>query len=205
MNTKEKILDEALTLFSEKGYANVFVGDIADRVGIKAPSLYKHYKNKRAIFDAIIDVMNVRFAEQAKALQINGTDAAADAGIYKTLSEEQLLKLGRELFLYYLHDDYNRKFRKMLTLEQFHDPELARVYSRIYVDDPLSYQGMLFGFMVMAGVLKTDNVQIMTLHFYAPIYYLLTICDREPDRELEALKMLDDHIKQFDRIYGRNN
>ena len=205
MNTKEKILDEALTLFSEKGYANVFVGDIADRVGIKAPSLYKHYKNKRAIFDAIIDVMNVRFAEQAKALQINGTDAAADAGIYKTLSEEQLLKLGRELFLYYLHDDYNRKFRKMLTLEQFHDPELARVYSRIYVDDPLSYQGMLFGFMVTAGVLKTDNVQIMTLHFYAPIYYLLTICDREPDREPEALKMLDDHIKQFDRIYGRKN
>ena len=205
MNTKEKILDEALTLFSEKGYANVFVGDIADRVGIKAPSLYKHYKNKRAIFDAIIDVMNVRFAEQAKALQINGTDAAADAGIYKTLSEEQLLKLGRELYLYYLHDDYNRKFRKMLTLEQFHDPELARVYSRIYVDDPLSYQGMLFGFMVTAGVLKTDNVQIMTLHFYAPIYYLLTICDREPDRELEALKMLDEHIKQFDRIYGRNN
>lgn len=205
MNTKEKILDEALTLFSEKGYANVFVGDIADRVGIKAPSLYKHYKNKRAIFDAIIDVMNVRFAEQAKALQINGTDAAADAGIYKTLSEEQLLKLGRELFLYYLHDDYNRKFRKMLTLEQFHDPELARVYSRIYVDDPLSYQGMLFGFMVTAGVLKTDNVQIMTLHFFAPIYYLLTICDREPDREPEALKMLDEHIKQFDRIYGRKN
>ena len=61
MDTKQRILDEALTLFSEKGYANVFVGDIADRVGIKAPSLYKHYKNKRAIFDAIIDLMNTRF------------------------------------------------------------------------------------------------------------------------------------------------
>ena len=203
MNTKEKILDEALTLFSEKGYANVFVGDIADRVGIKAPSLYKHYKNKRAIFDAIIDVMNVRFAEQAKALQINGTDAAADAGIYKTLSEEQLLKLGRELFLYYLHDDYNRKFRKMLTLEQFHDAELAKVYSRIYVDDPLSYQGMLLGFVASAGMLHTDNVEIMTLHFYSPIYYLLTICDRDPSREPWALTTLDAHIKQFNRLYGR--
>lgn len=205
MDTKHRILDEALTLFSEKGYANVFVGEIADRVGIKAPSLYKHYKNKRAIFDAIIDEMNRRFEEQAKVLQINGKDASADAGIYKTLSEDKLLKLGREFFLYYLHDDYNRKFRKMLTLEQFHDAELAKVYSKLYVDDPLSYQGMLFGFMVTAGVLKTDNVQIMTLHFYAPIYYLLTICDREPEREPEALKMLDDHIKQFDRIYGRNN
>jgi AcrR family transcriptional regulator len=205
MNTKEKILDEALTLFSEKGYANVFVGDIADRVGIKAPSLYKHFKNKQAIFDAIIDQMNRRFEEQAKAMNISGNDASIDASIYKSLSEDQLLKLGREFFLYYLHDDYNRKFRKMLTLEQFHDVDLAKVYSKLYVDDPLSYQGMLFGFMVTAGILKTDNVQIMTLHFYAPIYYLLTICDREPEREPEALKLLDEHIKQFDRIYGREN
>ena len=205
MNTKERILDEALTLFSEKGYANVFVGDIADRVGIKAPSLYKHYKSKRAIFDAIIDEMNRRFEEQAKSLQITGTDASADAGIYKEISEDRLLKTGRDLFLYFLHDDYTRKFRKMLTLEQFHDAELARIYSKLYVDDPLSYQGMLFGFMVTSGVLKTDNVQIMTLHFYAPIYYLLTICDREPGREPEALKLLDDHIRQFDRLYGRKD
>ena len=205
MTTKEKILDEALTLFSEKGYANVFVGDIADRVGIKAPSLYKHYKNKKAIFDAIIDEMNRRFEEQAKAMQINGTDAVADAGIYKNLSEDQLIKLGREFFLYYLHDDYNRKFRKMLTLEQFHDTDLAKMYSKLYVDDPLSYQGMLFGFMVMAGILKTDNVQVMTLHFYSPIYFMLTICDREPEREPEMLKLLDEHIKQFDRLYGREN
>ncbi len=52
MDTKQRILDEALTLFSERGYANVFVNDIAEKVGIKAPSLYKHYKNKQAIFDA---------------------------------------------------------------------------------------------------------------------------------------------------------
>ena len=205
MNTKERILDEALTLFSEKGYANVFVGDIAERVGIKAPSLYKHYKNKRAIFDAIIDEMNRRFEEQAKSLQITGTDASADADVYKDISEDRLLKTGRDLFLYFLHDDYTRKFRKMLTLEQFHNAELAKIYSKLYVDDPLSYQGMLFGFMVTSGVLKTDNVQIMTLHFYAPIYYLLTICDREPDRETEALKLLDDHIRQFDRLYGRRD
>ena len=149
--------------------------------------------------------MNQRFTEQAKAMQISGNDASVDASIYKNLSEDQLLKLGREFFLYYLHDDYNRKFRKMLTLEQFQDVDLAKFYSKLYVDDPLSYQGMLFGFMVTAGVLKTNNVRIMTLHFYAPIYYLLTICDREPEREPEALKLLDEHIRQFDRIYGREN
>lgn len=203
MDTKHKILDEALTLFSEKGYANVYVGDIADRVGIKAPSLYKHYKNKRAIFEAIIDEMNARFAEQAKALSINGTDAAIDSDIYKHMSEDNLLKLGRELFLYYLHDDYQRRFRKMLTIEQFHDKELAEVYTKLYVDDPLSYQGMLLGMVAAAGLLKTDNVEIMTLHFYAPIYYLLTICDRDPKREKQALKTLDEHIRQFNKLYGR--
>lgn len=203
MDTKQRILDEALTLFSEKGYANVFVGDIAERVGIKAPSLYKHYKNKRAIFDAIIDEMNGRFAEQAKALNISGTDAGADSVIYQHMSEDNLLVLGRQLFLYYLHDDYNKRFRKMLTIEQFNNKELADIYTKLYVDDPLSYQSMLLGMVASAGLLHTDNVEIMTLHFYAPIYYLLTICDRDPSREPKALETLDEHIKQFDRIYGR--
>ncbi|MCR4671012.1 MAG: TetR/AcrR family transcriptional regulator [Saccharofermentans sp.] len=205
MDTKQKILDEALTLFSEKGYANVFVADIADRVGIKAPSLYKHYKNKRAIFDAIIEKMNENFAMQAKSLNINGSDAAADSGIYEKMSEDSLLKLGREMFLYFLHDDYNSRFRKMLTIEQFNNKELADIYTKLYVDDPLSYQGMLLGMITSSGMLHTDNVEIMTLHFYSPIYYLLTICDRDPAREKWALKTLDEHIRQFNKLYGRSN
>ena len=204
MDTRQRILDEALTLFSEKGYANVFVADIAERVGIKAPSLYKHYKNKQAIFDAIIEEMNRRFLEEAGALSINGADAAADTEIYKQISEEQLITLGKNLFLYFLRDDYTRRFRKMLTIEQFHDQKLSAAYMKQYVDDPLSYQGMLLGMMVSAGVLQAENVEIMTLHFYAPIYMLLTICDRDPEREADALKTLEAHIRQFNRLYARD-
>ena len=204
MDTKHRILDEALTLFSEKGYANVYVSDIAERVGIKAPSLYKHYKNKRAIFDAIIDEMNHRFELQAQALSISGTDPTADAEVYKNMDEEHLIKLGNDFFRYYLHDSYTKRFRKMLTLEQFQDQELARVYSKQYFDMPLSYQGMLLGLMVSQGLLVTGNVPIMTLQFYAPIYMLLTVCDREPSREQEAMELLEGHIRQFDQLYGRN-
>ena len=204
MDTKHRILDEALTLFSEKGYANVYVSDIAERVGIKAPSLYKHYRNKRAIFDAIIDEMNHRFEQQAQALSISGTDPTADAEVYKNMDEEHLIKLGNDLFRYYLHDSYTKRFRKMLTLEQFQDQELARVYSQQYFDMPLSYQGMLLGLMVSQGLLVTGNVPIMTLQFYAPIYMLLTVCDREPSREQEAMELLEGHIRQFDQLYGRN-
>ena len=204
MDTKHRILDEALTLFSEKGYANVYVSDIAERVGIKAPSLYKHYRNKRTIFDAIIDEMNQRFEQQAQALSISGTDPTADAEVYKNMDEEHLIKLGNDLFRYYLHDNYTKRFRKMLTLEQFQDQELARVYSQQYFDMPLSYQGMLLGLMVSQGLLVTGNVPIMTLQFYAPIYMLLTVCDREPSREQEAMVLLEGHIRQFDQLYGRN-
>ena len=204
MDTKHKILDEALTLFSEKGFANVFVNDIAERVGIKAPSLYKHYKSKQAIFDAIIDEMNRRFEQQAQALAINGTDPAVDAEAYKNMDEDRLVKLGTDLFRYYLHDSYTRRFRKMLTIEQFQDKELAKVYSQQYFDMPLSYQGMLLGLLVSQGLLAAENVPVMTLHFYAPIYMLLTVCDREPEREQEALKLMEEHIRQFDKLYGRN-
>ena len=60
MTTKEKILHEALSLFAEKGYDAVYVGDIADAVGIKAPSLYKHYKSKQEIFDSCVEVFSKR-------------------------------------------------------------------------------------------------------------------------------------------------
>ena len=204
MDTKQRILDEALTLFSEKGYANVYVNDIAEKVGIKAPSLYKHYKSKQAIFDAIIDEMNHRFEEQAQSLSINGTDPSKDAKVYEHMDEDHLVQLGNNLFLYYLHDSYTKRFRKMLTLEQFKDKELAKVYSRQYFDNPLSYQGMLLGLLVAQGLLVTDDVPIMALHFYSPIYMLLTVCDREPEREKEALELMKKHIRQFDKLYGRN-
>ena len=203
MGTKERILDEALTLFSEKGYANVFVGEIADGVGIKAPSLYKHYKSKQAIFDAIIEEMHRRFLEQARLLHIQGNDPGADAKIYSGLSEEQLIRLGTELFLFQLHDDYTRRIRKMLTIEQFHNQDLADAYMRQYMDDPMGYFRMLLQSATDQGVLRTDSVEVMTLQFYAPFYMLMTVCDRDPGREADAVRMLEDHIRQFNKIYGR--
>ena len=63
MSTKQKILDEALTLFAEKGYDGTGVDLIAERVGIKGPSLYKHYKGKEEILNALIDVAEERYEE----------------------------------------------------------------------------------------------------------------------------------------------
>lgn len=63
MSTKEKILNAALTLFAENGYDGTSVEQIANIVGIKAPSLYKHYKGKEDILNALIDSAEARYEE----------------------------------------------------------------------------------------------------------------------------------------------
>lgn len=203
MNTKKRILDVALTLFSEKGYANVFVADIAKAVGIKAPSLYKHYKSKQDIFNTILDEMKNRYDMQASMLNMNGNSAAADAEIFAGVSEDNLVKMGMGLFMYFLHDDYVRKFRKMLTVEQFNNPKLAELFTKQYADDPLSYQSAMFSVLSGSGVLKKENPNVMALQFYAPIFMLLTLCDREPHRETELTALLEQHIRQLSQLYNR--
>jgi len=205
MDTKRKILDAALTLFSEKGYTNVFVAQIAEVVGIKAPSLYKHYKSKRDIFNAILEEMKVSYDRQAAALELDGSNSDIDAMIFGAASEDGLVQMGTSLFGFFLHDEYTRKFRKMLTLEQFHDPELARLLSRQYIDDSLKYQSAMFAMLCENGALHGDDPYIMALQFHAPIYTLLTICDREPEREAEVMVLLERHIRQFRKMYTKED
>ncbi len=203
MNTKKRILDEALNLFSEKGYGNVYVAQIAEAVGIKAPSLYKHYKSKKDIFNAILSEMKNSYDRQAESLNINGNNASADAEVFSVVSENELVKMGMGLFSFFLHDEYTQKFRKMLTIEQFHNTELAQLFTKQYADIPLSYQGAMFTMLCMNGILKEENADVMALQFYSPIYMLLTMCDRQPEREKELTVLLEQHIRQFSRIYSK--
>ena len=205
MNTKSRILDAALTLFAEKGYHTVSVAQIADAVGIKAPSLYKHYKSKRDIFDGILSEMQARYENQTATLQMSGNNPTIDADVFSSVSEDTLIQMGIGLFTYFLHDDYVCRFRKMLTVEQFHDTELAALYTKQYTDDPLSYQSQIFSMLGACGLFRPANADVMALHFYAPLYLLLTLCDREPERESEALRSLEQHIKQFNLIYKKEN
>lgn len=201
MDTKKKILDVALTLFSEKGYGNVYVSHIAEGVGIKAPSLYKHYKSKRDIFEAILQEMRVRYDEQVAFLNITGSDFVMDSGFFAKVSEDDLLKMGAGLFHFFLHDEYECKFRKMLTIEQFSNKELAELFSNQYFNEPLKYQAGVLQFIMAQGQMKKEDEQIMALQFYAPMFLLLTLCDRQPEREEEALQLLEKHIRQFNRMY----
>ena len=53
-DTKERILMTALRLFARDGYEAVSVSAIAGELGMTKGALYKHYRNKRDIFDSIV-------------------------------------------------------------------------------------------------------------------------------------------------------
>lgn len=54
-STAERILDAAEDLFAEGGYSATSLGDVADRVGIRSPSLYNHFRNKKALYLAVME------------------------------------------------------------------------------------------------------------------------------------------------------
>lgn len=61
-STAERILDAAEDLFAEKGYAATSLGDVADRVGIRSPSLYNHFRNKEALYEAVLERLLLEFS-----------------------------------------------------------------------------------------------------------------------------------------------
>ncbi len=202
-NTKELILDVSLTLFSERGYDGVGIREIAKVVGIGDSALYKHFKSKEDIFNAIIVSVKSSFEEITASLQIDGADAQKDKDFYLDIGNEKIVELCTNMFLYYLHDEKACKFRKMLTMEQYRSKSIAYEYAKQYMDFPLHYQTALFDLMIKSGASVGTNPQVMALQYYAPVYMYIAMCDIYPEREQEAVKALQEHFSQFMQQYGK--
>lgn len=53
--TADRILDAAEALFAARGYAGTSVRDIANAVGLNPASLYNHFANKEALYEAVLE------------------------------------------------------------------------------------------------------------------------------------------------------
>ena len=82
-DTKARILQEALELFSREGYEAVSVSQIAGALDMTKGALYRHYKSKRDIFESILSVMEQRDAQGAAAHQLPESPAAQTPEAYR--------------------------------------------------------------------------------------------------------------------------
>lgn len=193
--TKERILDAALELFANQGYEQVTMEAIASAVGIKAPSLYKHYASKQEIYDSIIQRSEEVFYAFSANLGISEDRVATTQGLLH-LDTQSLLDIGMALFDHLLHDSFTQQFRKMLTMRQYSDTKMAEVYLRFYIKEPLRYQGAVAAAMVEASGGKGD-AELLGLEFYSPIFLLVACCDADASFEPEARRLLVKHMEHF--------
>lgn len=68
-STAERVLDVAEETFAARGYAAASLVDIAEQVGIRAPSLYSHYRSKEALYLAVMERLLARFVPLTTELQ----------------------------------------------------------------------------------------------------------------------------------------
>ena len=97
-DTKQRILEKALELFSNRGYDAVSVGEIASAVGIKAASLYNHYSGKQAIFDAIVEKSVERYEKFAESMDVHLQNVERDTGVFASIDADTLADKVRAIF-----------------------------------------------------------------------------------------------------------
>ena len=187
VDTKQRILSESLRLFSENGYDAVSVSEIASAVGIKAPSLYKHYKSKRDILDSILKKMS-----EADGLYADENDMPNVDDDYNNVSLESIKTFSVAMFKHWTDDEFAARFRRMLSLERFKNTEMAELYKSYISSGPLDYMKEVFAGMNYS---ESDAEQL-ALSFYGPMFMLYTVYD-ESENKKEIVTQAEMHINKF--------
>ncbi|MCR5175527.1 MAG: TetR/AcrR family transcriptional regulator [Anaerovibrio sp.] len=199
-NTREAIIEAALAFFSVNGYEATSISQLADAVGIRKASLYSHFANKQEILDTVVETTLKGYAQHSIFAYANWEDpefTKDKAG----MSAEDVTKQVQEQIRYILHDPDISRGRKMLTIEQFRNIELARLQTKQNYTDVLTYFEGMMRFLIREGILKDANPEIMAAQFSSPITVWINLCDRDPEREDEVLELVRKHIIQFFEIY----
>ena len=188
LSTKEKILVEAMKLFSVQGFEAVSVRAIAAAVGVRDSALYKHFPSKQAIFNAIVENSKERFWEQYKKMHLDQPETI------------DLVEMCLKMFRFQTQDEWIVRFRQMLVIEQFKNPDIAKVYKALFIDMPIENQAKIFEKFIEAGVMKDGNPVVMSMELYAPFFLYHTVQDK-PDALEQSLRQ---HVQNFKEAYFIN-
>ena len=120
MERKEEIILATLELASENGLKSISMAQIAEKIGIKAPSLYNHFKSK----DEIVKAMYSFLREKA---QQNHSSGFADPEEFSSKGLEQILSESLTAYLGMITDQNMMRFFRVLYSERSINPLAAEI------------------------------------------------------------------------------
>lgn len=179
MKTKEKILLESMKLFSTNGFDAVSIRTIADAVGIGNSALYKHFSGKQEILDCIVEQSKKNFCLQYQEVS------------YQIETVDEWKKACMKMFQFQIQNEWICMFRKLLIIEQFKNPEMARIYREFFIELPIQSQKEVFEQYMKAGIIKKMNAEVLAMELYAPFFMYHTIHKDNLEDLLQA------HIDNF--------
>ena len=168
------------------------MNDIAKQLGFTKAALYKHYTSKQEILNRIVERMNEMDYERAKQFEMPEGNLTEIVAAYQKTPIEKVRAYSKAQFLHWTEEEFSSRFRKMLTLEQYRDPEMAQLYQKYLANGPVDYMAAIF-----RGLTDSEEAaQHLALEFYGPMFLLYSVSDSGAEQE-QVLSLLDAHIDRF--------
>ena len=200
INTREKILQTALKLFSQNGYEAVSMQNIADALSLTKAALYKHYSGKQAIFEQICQRMAEQDQSRARAYGVPERPQKEDPAAYKSAALSSLLSFTEAQYRYWTEDPFACRFRRMLTLEQFRSTERSSLYRQYFSEGPFSYTED-----ILRELTAPEIAEQKALSLYGALFFLYGLYDGTEDKS-RGLLLLQRYLKKFsESFYEKEN
>ena len=192
-DTKERILDAALEMFSQNGYAGTNIRELSASLGLVKSGVYKHYESKEAIWNALLDEMIAYYGEHFGSAE--HLPPVPD-------SLEELVQMTMQMVHFTVHDERIIMTRKLLTLEQYRDERARELATKHFLTGLTDLFTPVFSVMMDKGMLHQDDPAMLAFAYTAPISALIHLCDREPEKTEKAMRQIEAFSRHFIKTYG---
>lgn len=155
-----EILEAALELFAEKGFAATRLNEVADRAGISKGTLYLYFDSKEALFQAVIREMLLPQVEQAETM----------AGTFTGTTHELLRGMSR----FWRESIMNSRLSgipKLVIAEAGNFPDLARFYYENVVKRGMALAERMLRRGIERGEFRDCNVTYTARVLLAPMVF----------------------------------
>ena len=192
-DTKQRILEAALEMFSSKGYAGTNIRELTASLGLVKSSMYKHFKSKEDIWNTLLDEL---------ILYYNEGFGSPDHLPPVPDSLEELAAMTMRMVDFTVHDEKVIKTRKLLMIEQYRDDRARKLASQHFLIGLKDMFTDIFAGMMDKGLIRQDDPAMLALAYTTPISALIQLCDREPEKAEEALIQIEAFSRHFIKAYG---